>query len=95
MFASVLEFRFKPEALDQGIEFARSLRPELEQLDGLKQFIVIKTGEDTQLGIVIYESQAQQEAATPRAREIMGRMADMLAAPPERKGCEVVVNEVI
>ncbi len=95
MYASVVEFKFKPGATEQAMNVLRSAMPEARQIEGLKQFITIDTGDDTALSVVIFENQAQQEAATPKAREIMGRMADMVAAPPVRKGRPITINEVI
>ena len=94
MFASVIAFQFQPGKTEEAIELAGSLRSELEQLDGLKPFIPINRGNDRGLSIVIYESQARWEAAGPRAQEILGRMASLVAAPPSREGCDVPVNDV-
>jgi hypothetical protein len=94
MFASVIEFQMLPGKMEDAAEFAGSLRSQLEQLDGLKQFITIDRGNDKALTLVIYESQAQWEAAGPKAQEILGKMAELVAAPPNREGCEVTVNEV-
>jgi len=55
--------------------------------------ISIDTGNDTGLLIATYESQAAQEAAGPKAREVLSLLADFLAVQPERKACEVLVNE--
>ncbi len=93
MFTSVIEFQILPGKMEEAIEFAGSLGSELEQIDGLKQFITIDRGNDRALSLVIYESQAQWEAAGPRAQEILGRMAGLVAAPPNREGCEVPVNQ--
>jgi heme-degrading monooxygenase HmoA len=94
MFASVLDIQFQAGKMDEVIEIVSSLRPDLEQVDGLKQFITINRGNDRGLAIVIYESQAHQESAGPKSQEILGRLAPLMAGPPNREGCEVVVNEV-
>ena len=50
-------------------------------------------GDDAGLVLTIYDSQAQQEAATSKAQVLLGRLAGIVAAAPERKGGEVVFNE--
>ena len=95
MYASVVEFKFKPGATEQAMNLLRSVMPELRQIEGAKQFIAIDTGDNTGLLVVVFESQSQFEAATPKAQEIMGRIADMVAAPPVRKGCPITINEMI
>ena len=94
MYASVIEIQLKPGKMDEATAIAREMTPEVGQINGLKQFVVIDHCHDRFLGVVIYESKADQEAATPKARELIGRFADLGAAPPERMGCEVTVNEV-
>ena len=66
---------------------------QIRDIDGIKQMISIDTGNDTGLLVAIYESQAAQEAAGPKARDVMSLLADFLAVQPERKACEVLVNE--
>ncbi len=93
MYASVINFQLKPGKTDEATAMAEAMRPELESVPGIRQFIVIDQGDDNGLAVVIYNSQADQEAATPKAQELLGSMAELYAAPPERKGCEVTVNE--
>ena len=94
MYSSVLEIQLKPGKMDEATEIVSAMRPELEQINGLKQFVAIDHCHDKFLAVVIYEGKADQEAATPKAQEIIGRLAELVAAPPERMGCEVIVNEV-
>ena len=93
MYTSFIEFQLKPGKMAEATEIAGAMRSDLEQLDGLKQFIIIDKGDDAGLVLAMYESQAQQEAAGPKARELLGRLADLYAAAPERKGCEVTINQ--
>ena len=93
MYASVLEIQFKPGTTSQATEITLGAMDEIRALDGIKQMLTIDTGDDTGLAIAIYESQAAQEAAGPKAREVLSLLADVLAAQPQRKGCEVLVNE--
>ena len=94
MSASVVEIQLKPGKMGEATEMMRAVRPELEQSNGLKQRVVIDHCHDRLHAVVIYESKADQEAATPKAQELLGRLAELAAAPPERMGCEVTVNEV-
>ncbi len=94
MYASVVEIQLKPGKMDEATEIVRAMRPDLEQLNGLKQLVVIDHCHDKLLAVVIYEGKADQEAATPKAQELIGRLAELAAAPPERMGCAVTVNEV-
>ncbi len=67
--------------------------PELGQVAGIKQLITLDMGDDKGLSVVIYESEADREAAQPIAQEILGRWADLYAAAPTRQGAEVLINE--
>jgi hypothetical protein len=94
MCSSVIEIQLKPGKMDEATEMVRAMRPDLEQLNGLKQLVVIDHCHDKLLAVAIYEGKADQEAATPKAQELIGRLAELAAAPPERMGCAVTVNEV-
>ena len=61
---------------------------------GCKQHIFVEKGNDSFTVIAIYESQAKQEEATPKAQKFLGRLAEMMKAPPERKGAENILNKV-
>ncbi len=95
MFASLIEIPRKPGALDEAMDITRAAVPELREISGLKQIISIDKGNDQSLVIAIYESQAAQEAAAPKAQEVLGRLSDLVAAPPKRLGCEVNINELL
>ncbi len=93
MFASVIDVQLKPGTLDEAMDITRAALPEMREIPGLKQIISIDKGSDQGLVIAIYESQAAQEAAAPKAQEVLGRIAGLAAAPPQRLGCEVLINE--
>ncbi len=95
MFASVIDVQLKPGTLDEAMGITRAALPEMREIPGLKQIISIDKGNDQGLVIAIYESQAAQEAAAPKAQEVLGRIAGLAAAPPQRLGCEVLINEQI
>jgi len=89
MHASVVEIKLKPGTVTELVNFAEDLREELAQLEGLKELILIDKGNQDILGIVIYETAAQQQATTARAQEVLAGMAEFVAEPPVRKGCNV------
>ncbi len=92
MYTSIIEVQFQPGKMDEAMEITEGMKPDLEQL-GCKQFIVVDKGNDAALVLAIYDSQAQQEAATSKAQEMLGTLASLCAASPERKGGEVKLNE--
>ena len=88
-----MTLRFSPENLEQAKAQATAMLPEYQKL-GCKQFILVDRGNDSFTVIAIYESQAKQEEATPKAQELLGTLAEMMKTPPERKGAEIIINEV-
>jgi hypothetical protein len=73
------------------MEMARQMKSELGQM-GMKQFIVADKGDDSSTLLALYDTAEDQEAAGPKAAELLGRLADLFAAPPERKQVEVPIN---
>ena len=93
MHASITEIKFKPGKSKEAIDVGRSRRPDLEQVDGLKQIIIVDRGDDTWLIVGMYESQAQQEAAGASLQETLERWGDMVEVTPTRTGGAVFSNE--
>ena len=93
MFASVIDVQLKPGTFDEAMDITRAALPDMREIPGIKQIISIDKGNDHGLVVAIYESQAAQEAAAPKAQEILGRIAGLAAAAPQRLGCEVNINE--
>ena len=91
MYASYIEVQFKPGKTAEAMEMARQMKSELGQM-GMKQFIVADKGDDSSTLIALYDTAEDQEAAGPKAAELLGRLADLFAAPPERKQVEVPIN---
>ena len=92
MYTSIIEIQFQPGKMDEAMKMIEALQPDLEQL-GCRQLIFVDKGNDAGLALAIYDSQTHQEAATSKAQEILGRLAPLCAAVPERKGGEVKFNE--
>ena len=91
MYASYIEVQFKPGKTAEVMEMARQMKSELGQM-GMKQFIVADKGDDSSTLLALYDTAEDQEAAGPKAAELLGRLADLFAAPPERKQVEVPIN---
>lgn len=94
MFASVIEVQLKPGTFNEAMDITRAALPEMKEIPGLTQIISIDKGNDQGLVIAIYESQGAQEAATPKAPEVLGRIAGLAAGAPVRAGCDVTINEI-
>ncbi len=93
MFSSVIEMEFKAGMMAKALEIAEQMRPEFADL-GCNQFLMINKGNDEALVLAIYESEEKQQAALPKAQELLGRLKEIYASMPERQGGNVIINEV-
>ncbi len=93
IYCSVIDIEIQPERFEQAKAQANAMIPEYQEL-GYKQHILVDKGNDSFTVIAIYLSQAKQEEATPKAQELLGRLAEMMKTPPERKGAENILNKV-
>ena len=91
MYASVVDIQFQPGKMDEAIGIVD--REDLGQLEGLQQFHIMDRGDDRALVVAIYDTEQHQSAAGPIAQQLLGRMASLMAAPPNREACEVIVHE--
>ena len=91
MYASYIEMQLKPGTMADAIEMAKQMEADLVQM-GMKQFIIIDRGNDSSTLVALYDTAEDQEAAGPKAAELLGRLADLMAAPPDRKQVEVPIN---
>ena len=91
MYASYIEMQLKPGKMAEAIEMTKQMEADLGQM-GMKQFIIVDRGNDSSTLVALYDSAEDQEAAGPKAAELLGRLADLMAAPPERKQVEVPIN---
>ena len=92
MYASYIEMQLKPGKMAETVERMKQVEAELGQVDGLKQFIIVDRGDDSSTLVALYDTAEDQEAAGPKAAELLGRLAVFMAAPPERKQVEVPIN---
>ena len=91
MYASYIEFQYKPEKTAEAIEMTKQMEADLGQM-GMKQFIIVDKGDDSSTLVALYDTAEDQEAAGPKAAELLGRLAIFMAGPPERKQVEVPIN---
>ena len=92
MYASYIEMQLKPGKMAEAVERMKHVEVELGQVDGLRQFIIVDRGNDSSTLVALYNTAEDQEAAGPKAAELLGRLADLMAAPPDRKQVEVPIN---
>ena len=91
MYASYIEMQLKPGKMAEAIEMAKQMEVDLGQM-GMKQFIIVDRGNDSSTLVALYDTAEDQEAAGPKAADLLGRLADFMAAPPDRKQVEVPIN---
>jgi len=91
MYASYIEMQLKPGTMAEAIEMTKQMEADLGQM-GMKQFIIVDRGNDSSTLVALYDTAEDQEAAGPKAAELLGRLADLMAAPPDRKQVEVPIN---
>ena len=91
MYASYIEMQLKPGKTAEAMEMAKQMEADLRQM-GMKQIIIADKGDDSSTLLALYNTAEDQEAAGPKAAELIGRLADLFAAPPDRKQVEVPIN---
>ena len=91
MYASYIEMQLKSGKMAEAIEMTKQMEADLGQM-GMKQFIIVDRGNDSSTLVALYDTAEDQEAAGPKAAELLGRLADLMAAPPDRKQVEVPIN---
>ena len=91
MYASYIEMQLKPGTMADAMEMTRQMEAVLGEM-GMKQFIIVDRGNDSSTLVALYDTAEDQEAAGPKAAELLGRLADLMAAPPDRKQVEVPIN---
>ena len=91
MYASYIEMQLKPGKMAEAIEMTKQMEADLGQM-GMKQFIIVDKGDDSSTLIALYDTAQAYYAAGPKAAELLGRLTDFMAVPPERKQGEVPIN---
>ena len=83
--------QLKPGKMAEAIEMTKQMEADLGQMV-MKQFIIVDRGNDSSTLVALYDTAEDQEAAGPKAAELLGRLAVFMAGPPERKQVEVPIN---
>ena len=91
MYASYINIKLKPGKISEMKAITEEIETEIRNI-GFKQFLVIDQGDNNILIMAIYESAAEQEAATPKAQAALGKYANLVAEAPIRKQVEVLFN---
>ena len=92
MYASYNEVHLKSGKTAEAIEITKDLIPQIGEIPRIKRFMLIDKGDDKALFIAFYDTAEDQVAATPKAQEVIGILADLAAAPPERVQVEVAID---
>ena len=92
MYASYVEAKLKSGTSAKAIEMTKNMISDVGEIPNVKKFILIDKGNDNILLLAFYDTAAEQEAATPKAQEVIGILADLAAAPPERVQVEVAID---
>ena len=92
MYASYIEAKVKSGTSAKAIALAKNMISDVGEIPNVKKFILIDKGNDNILLLAFYDTAEDQVAATPKAQEVIGILADLAAAPPERVQVEVAID---
>ncbi len=76
-------FSYDPAREDEVIALADSVRVEMKAIDGLKSACSVRIAEGKSVTIGAYDTAENAAAAQPKVQELLGRLAELLNAPPE------------
>ena len=92
MYASHIEIQLQSGKTAEAIQRTKDLIPKIGEIPKINRFMVLDKGDDNFLFIAFYDTAEDQVAATPKAQEVIGILADLAAAPPERIQVEVAID---
>ena len=90
MYYRITSYGFDAARRDEFIEFADTLRDELNEISGLELIHTCETGEGEGMIVARYDSEASAAAAQPHIQSILGRMATFLTSSPEIQAGDVI-----
>ena len=93
MYARVTKYRMKPEAMNDSIALLQELKPQIMALPGMIHFINVANEDGNGYVIVLVESKEISDANKDSVAQIWARFGDLLAAPPEPVGYDVLMSE--
>ena len=91
MFASFMEMKLKPGKMAEAVSMTKTMQADLQTM-GMQQMIIVDKGNDNALLLAIYETAEAQEAAAPKAAEIIGRFGVLFETAPARTQVKVPIN---
>ncbi len=96
MYARVVNVQFQPGKLDEANRIVNeSIVPVLKEQKGFKnQFLLTQQDTGKAISINLWETEADLTAfeTSPLYREVLGKLADVLAAPPAGEVYEVSIQ---
>lgn len=96
MYARVVNVEFKPDQLDEAKRIVnQSIVPILKQQKGFKsQFLLVQKEKRKAISINLWDTEADLTAFEngPLYREVLGKLATVLAAQPESEAYEVSIQ---
>ena len=92
MYASHVEVQVQSGKMAEAIQRSKDLLNKVNEIPNIRRFMVLDKGNDKALFLAFYDTAEDQVAATPKAQEVIGLLADLAAAPPERVQVEVAID---
>ena len=92
MYASHVEVQVQSGKMAEAIQRSKDLINEVNEIPNIRRFMVLDKGNDKALFLAFYDTAEDQVAATPKAQEGIGLLADLAAASPERIQVEVAID---
>ena len=92
MYASHVEVQVQSGKMAEAIQRSKDLINEVNEIPNIRRFMVLDKGNDKALFLAFYDTAEDQVAATPKAQEVIGLLADLAAASPERIQVEVAID---
>ena len=85
-FFKITETFYDPIKNDEILDFMESKRAEIEAISGLEAVRVIDTDEGKSTLFARYKDEASASAAESTVQSLLGDLAPLMTAPPNRKG---------
>ena len=92
MYAAHVEVQIQSGKTAEAIQRVKDMTADIGTIPNIKRFMLIDKGDDKALFFAFYDSAEDQERATPKAQELLGALADLMAEPPERVQVEVAIE---
>ena len=76
-------FSYDPDREGEIIALADSISDEMRAIGGLQSACSVRIAEGKSITIGVYDTAESAAAAQPKVGELLGRLADVVNAPPE------------